>query len=177
MSFYHPLDQTARNWFATGYRLRVKDIDSGRTLTDRFGNQSYVIERTTDAAGNHTLRTREGGCEHVQSFGPYDTVDACVVSTEADQVEITKVFAEAKAAKTAKPASRFSDDDFFVWNVEVHNHNGDFAGVRTSKGHVEDPDQRGRTLCGRLIPEHAITNDDWYSGNRCKHCSRLAGLD
>lgn len=77
---YTPLDQHARDWFACGYRLRVCDIDAGQTLTDRDGNQFFVISRTTAADGTHRLHTRHAGIERVQTFGRYDDLDAFYVT-------------------------------------------------------------------------------------------------
>lgn len=175
-----PLDHNARSWFAAGYRIRVCDVDAGHVLQDRHGNLFLVLARTTAADGTHTLHTVHGMIERVQTFARYDDLNACILSTEADHVDLDEVLAAAaRRRRAAEPArrSRFTDDDFFVWEVELHNRNGDFAGVRMSKGHIEDPDERGRTLCGRWVPEHASTQDDWQNGNQCKHCRRLAGLD
>jgi hypothetical protein len=60
----------------------------------------------------------------------------------------------------------------FKWIVDVRNVHGDFVTTRESVGHLEDPNDESRTLCGRKVPE-----DSWTDGTRdlcCKRCRKKA---
>ena len=62
-----------------------------------------------------------------------------------------------------------SMDNAFCWTTEILDRYGCFAGARTSKGHLVDPDDRSMTLCGREIPRHATT-DSGHHVDYCKRC-------
>lgn len=183
MTFPSNIPDHARDFFAAGYELRMKDINVGDRLITKHGIECTCAYRTINADSGWTCMEIEYDDGTVKTYYGADTKTLPVAYAEGKVVDINKVLAAAarrrKAAEPAEPArrSRFTDDHFFVWNVEIQNHNGDFAGVRMSKGHIEDPEERGRTLCGQWVPDHATTEGDWQNGNQCKHCRRIAGLD
>ena len=61
----------------------------------------------------------------------------------------------------------------FKWIVYDRNVHGDIVGTRESMGHLEDPNDESRTLCGRKVPE-----DSWTDGacrwDLCKRCEKKA---
>ncbi len=60
----------------------------------------------------------------------------------------------------------------FKWIVDVRNVHGDILGTRESVGHLEDPNDESRTLCGRRVPD-AIT-DGACRWDLCKRCQKKA---
>ena len=172
----------ARSFFDAGYELRMRDIEVGYRVITKDGIEGTCVYRTINAESGWTCMEIRYDDGRVKTYYGHADKNLPLAYGDGKVVDINKVLAVAerrrRAAEPAEPArqSRFTDDDFFVWEVELQNHNGDFAGVRRSKSHIEDPDERGRTLCGRWVPDHATTGDDWQTGNQCKRCRRLAGL-
>ena len=59
----------------------------------------------------------------------------------------------------------------FKWIVDVR-HPSDRITTRESKGHLEDPNDEDKTLCGRRVPYGAITDGTWDLD--CKRCQKRA---